>query len=95
MVTGGTRNVGLAIAEALGGLGYQVVLAYRSDAVQAEEAVRRLGRLGTPGRASRADVTDEADVQRLFGEIQNEAYQPLHIASYQLDHALWGLHPAG
>jgi tetratricopeptide (TPR) repeat protein len=32
---------------------------------------------------------------RLFTTIQNEAYQPLHIASYQLDRALWGLDPVG
>jgi hypothetical protein len=32
---------------------------------------------------------------RLFGRVQHEAYQPLHIASYQLDRALWNLHPVG
>jgi tetratricopeptide (TPR) repeat protein len=32
---------------------------------------------------------------RAFGEIRNEAYQPLHVAAYQIDHALWNLHPAG
>jgi tetratricopeptide (TPR) repeat protein len=36
-----------------------------------------------------------ANTLRMFGTIQNEAWQPLHVASYQLDHALWGLHPAG
>jgi len=36
-----------------------------------------------------------ANTVRMFGTIQNEAWQPLHIASYQIDHALWGLHPFG
>jgi len=36
-----------------------------------------------------------ANTVRMFGTIQNEAYQPLHVASYQLDRALWGLRPFG
>ncbi|NMC69166.1 MAG: tetratricopeptide repeat protein [Myxococcales bacterium] len=36
-----------------------------------------------------------ANTARMFGAIQNEAWQPLHTASYQIDHALWGLHPFG
>ena len=36
-----------------------------------------------------------ANTARMFGTIQNEAWQPLHVASYQLDHALWGFHPVG
>ncbi|MBN1772091.1 MAG: hypothetical protein JXB32_12555, partial [Deltaproteobacteria bacterium] len=36
-----------------------------------------------------------ANTVRMFGSIQNEAWQPLHTASYQLDHALWNLHPVG
>lgn len=31
----------------------------------------------------------------MFTRIQNEAYQPLHVASYQIDHVLWSLHPTG
>jgi hypothetical protein len=36
-----------------------------------------------------------AHTLKLFTTIQNEAYQPLHIASYQIDRALWNLHPVG
>jgi 3-oxoacyl-[acyl-carrier protein] reductase len=70
LVTGGTRNIGLAIAEALGGLGYGLVLVYRADRAQAEVAVRHLAALGIAARAVRADVTDEADVRQLFGGVQ-------------------------
>ncbi len=36
-----------------------------------------------------------ANTARMFTTIQNEAYQPLHTASYQIDHILFGLDPAG
>jgi tetratricopeptide (TPR) repeat protein len=36
-----------------------------------------------------------ANTARMFATIQNEAYQPLHVASYQLDRALWNLSPLG
>lgn len=32
---------------------------------------------------------------RVFGTIQHEAYQPVHLLSYMLDHAIWGLWPTG
>ncbi len=71
VVTGGTRNIGLAIAEALGGLGYRLVLVYRTDEEQAEIARSRLETLGATARAARADVTDEENVRRLFDEVRN------------------------
>ncbi|MCX6094445.1 MAG: SDR family oxidoreductase [Candidatus Bipolaricaulota bacterium] len=71
VVTGGTRNIGLAIAEALGGLGYRLVLVYRTDEEQAKIAVGRLETLGATVRAARADVTDEEDVRRLFDGVRN------------------------
>lgn len=36
-----------------------------------------------------------ANTARMFSEIRNEAYQPLHTASYQIDRALWALEPVG
>ncbi|MDD5263893.1 MAG: SDR family oxidoreductase [Candidatus Bipolaricaulis sp.] len=71
VVTGGTRKIGLAIAEALGDLGYRLVLVYRADAEQAASAVGRLAALGMTVRASRADVTAEEDVRRLFGNVRD------------------------
>ena len=71
MITGGTRNIGLAIAEALGSLGFRIVVVYRTDTVQAETAARRLAALGVAARAVRADVADEADVDRLFNGVRS------------------------
>ncbi len=71
VVTGGTRNIGLAIAEALGGLGYRLVLVYRADAEQAAGAVSRLTALGMTVRVARADVTAEEDVRRLFDNVRD------------------------
>jgi hypothetical protein len=36
-----------------------------------------------------------ANTAKLFTVIQNEAYQPLHVASYQIDSLLWRLDPVG
>ena len=71
LITGGTRNIGLAIAEALGSLGFRIIVVYRTDTVQAETATRRLAALGVAARAVRADVADEADVHRLFDGIRS------------------------
>jgi 3-oxoacyl-[acyl-carrier protein] reductase len=71
LITGGTRNVGLAIAEALGSLGFRIVAVYRTDAAQAETAVHRLAALGVAVRAVRADVTDEAEVDRLIDGVRS------------------------
>jgi len=71
LITGGTRNIGLAIAEALGGLGFRIVVVHRTDAVQAETAARCLATLGIAARTVRADVADEADVQRLFDSVRS------------------------
>ncbi|MBI2897444.1 MAG: hypothetical protein HYY06_28050 [Deltaproteobacteria bacterium] len=35
------------------------------------------------------------NLARIFGTIQHEAYQPVHLLSYMLDHALFGLWPTG
>ncbi|MGD9676459.1 MAG: SDR family NAD(P)-dependent oxidoreductase [Candidatus Bipolaricaulia bacterium] len=71
LVTGGTRNIGLAIAEELGAIAYRLVLAYRTDVAKAELAVHRLRALGIAARATRADVTSDAHVCRLLNEIRS------------------------
>lgn len=64
IVTGGTRGIGLAIAQALVGAGVQVTVTGRTDTHLAE-ARRRLGGAGAAAvEAIRADVRELAQVER-------------------------------
>jgi len=57
LVTGGTRGIGLAIAEALGTAGWDLMLTYREDAGAAAEATNRLAETGTRVESLAADVS--------------------------------------
>jgi 3-oxoacyl-[acyl-carrier protein] reductase len=68
IVTGGSRGVGRALARALAGRGYAVVISYAQDQAAAEAAVEAILAANGTALAVRADVTDELDVERLFDE---------------------------
>lgn len=63
VVTGGSRGIGFAIAEALAGAGASVVITGR-DQAQLERAVSQLGAGGARVVGERADVRDAADAAR-------------------------------
>ena len=67
VITGGTTGIGLAIAQALGRDGYQVVLNYRTDERAAVDGLRHLSEEGIVAEAIRADVQDETAVHELVG----------------------------
>ncbi len=62
VLTGGSRGIGFAIAEALAEAGASVILASRN----ADEAAAAAARLGPAHLGVAADVTSEHDRQRLF-----------------------------
>jgi len=68
IVTGGSRGVGRATVRALAARGYAVVVNYLHDQPGAESLVEEVLASNGAAVAVRADVADELDVERLFGE---------------------------
>jgi len=73
VVSGGSRGIGRACAEALSGAGWTVAIGYRTREADAKEALDALEAAGTPGIAVFMDVTDEASVQEAFRRVADEA----------------------
>jgi 3-oxoacyl-[acyl-carrier protein] reductase len=73
VVTGGSRGIGRACAEALAGVGWTVAIGYRSREADAKEALEALEKAGTSGLAVFLDVTDEQSVQEAFRRVADEA----------------------
>ncbi|MDE2614346.1 MAG: SDR family oxidoreductase [Burkholderiales bacterium] len=67
LVTGGSRGLGLQIAEALGEAGAKVMLTARK-AAELEEATAHLAARGIDARWIAADASDAAQVQRVVDE---------------------------
>ena len=68
LVTGASRGIGRAIAEAFAAEGAGVVLNYNRGAAEAEEAVRAIAARGGRAHAIKADVGDEAQAEMLVSE---------------------------
>jgi 3-oxoacyl-[acyl-carrier protein] reductase len=73
VVSGGSRGIGRACAEALAGAGWTVAIGYRTREADAKEALDALEAAGTPGIAVFMDVSDEASVQEAFRRVADEA----------------------
>ena len=72
LVTGGTRNIGLAIAEALRAAGARVCVIGVSDQNALDEAVHRLAVNGSEAMGILAQVADEAAVIDAFDRVESE-----------------------
>ena len=72
VVTGASRGIGRACAEALTRGGWSVAIGYRSSEADAKETVSALEQLGRPGLAVHMDVTDEASVTEAFRRVGDE-----------------------
>jgi len=72
LVTGGSRGIGRAIAEALGGAGATVVVNYRERADAADEVVQQIAAAGGAAVAVQADVSDAEQVKAMFAHVKQE-----------------------
>lgn len=69
LVTGGSRGVGAATARLLAEAGADVAIAYRSRAADAERVVEVCRASGVDAFSVAGDLSDPADVTRLFDEV--------------------------
>jgi NAD(P)-dependent dehydrogenase (short-subunit alcohol dehydrogenase family) len=76
VVTGASRGIGAATARLAAARGYAVVVNYRDRADAAQDVVAAIEHAGGRAIAVRADVSNEADVLRLFEE-SDAAFGPL------------------
>ncbi|HYP99908.1 MAG TPA: SDR family oxidoreductase [Polyangiaceae bacterium] len=67
LVTGANSGIGKSIALALGHAGADVVVNYVSREEEAQRVVAEIQRCGARAYAHRADVSSEAEVERMFG----------------------------
>ena len=69
LVTGGSRGIGAACARLAAERGYRVCINYRADAGAAASVVRAIEATGGTAFALQADVAEEAEVVRMFADI--------------------------
>jgi pteridine reductase len=72
LVTGAARRLGRAVALHLAEEGADVVIHYRSSGADAHSTVTEIEKFGRRGIAIAADLSDVADIKRLFGEAAKE-----------------------
>lgn len=72
LVTGGSRGIGRATAVELARRGYSVAISFREQEARATEVAREVEALGQRAILLRADVTDSAQVARLFEEAERQ-----------------------
>jgi NAD(P)-dependent dehydrogenase (short-subunit alcohol dehydrogenase family) len=71
LVTGGTKNIGLAIARVLGSQGHTVIVNGR-DGANVDRAVEALRTEGLTAHGQVADVANEADVEQMAQRVRRE-----------------------
>jgi len=69
LVTGGSRGIGAATCHLAAKAGWAVAVNYTANSLAADEVVRAIRAGGGRAMAVQADVADEAQVLRMFGQV--------------------------
>src|SRR3954447_12093575 len=72
LVTGGSRGIGAAIARGAGARGWAVAVNYSRSADKAKAVAAEIRKSGGKAMPVQADVSQEQQVSRMFGEIDAE-----------------------
>ena len=72
LVTGGSRGIGRAVAELLGGHGHSVAVNYSSSADEADDVVSAIRAAGGEAMSVGADAGDPDDVSAMFEEVNGK-----------------------
>ena len=72
VITGGSRGIGLAVAEGLAREGVQLLLCARKDELLQEASNRIATEFGVKVKGSRADITHAEDIKRLGKVAESE-----------------------
>ncbi|MFF7145577.1 SDR family oxidoreductase [Streptomyces nodosus] len=70
LITGSARGIGKAIALRYAKLGANIVINYSSDTANGEQALKEVREHGGQAIAVQADISEAADVDRLFAEAE-------------------------
>lgn len=77
LVTGGSRGIGAAVVRMAAARGWRVAFSYASNREAADILLRNLEQAGAEALAVQADVGKEADILRLFENV-DARFGPLH-----------------
>ncbi|MCX7996412.1 MAG: SDR family oxidoreductase [Patescibacteria group bacterium] len=72
LVTGGSKDIGAAVAIRLAEAGYDIAVTYHHDRDGAQETVRRVQELGRRANAIAADLVQEVDCERTIRETMQQ-----------------------
>ncbi|MDX9782551.1 MAG: 3-oxoacyl-ACP reductase FabG [Bacteroidales bacterium] len=68
LVTGAARGIGRAVAVKLAGMGYKILVNYKSNTPAAEEALREIKECGGDAELLKFDVSDRTETERVITE---------------------------
>ena len=72
LITGASRGLGKGIALVLAEEGADIVINYHSNSIEAEKTKAEIESLGRKAILIQADVSDKADVDRMFEQIKEQ-----------------------